>query len=71
MKRTISKSNKGQSATKKKQNKSKSKSKDEKTGSFEEQNWEPSFIKQESASIASLAIKRWTANNSTASFEES
>lgn len=33
--------------------------------------WEPSMIRQESCSVAGLAIKRWTANNSTLSFEES
>ena len=29
------------------------------------------MIRQESASIASLALKRWTANNSSLEFEES
>ena len=37
----------------------------------EDKYWEPSMIRQESQSVAGLAIKRWTANNSTLSFEES
>ena len=51
-------------------NRTKSRGK-EQTSISDDKLWEPSMIRQESQSVAGLAIKRWTANNSTLSFEES